>query len=599
MKPRSFFFRLLVGNLLLVLTIVCLGGAIAYTFLDSRYQQDNRDKQQRMLGMSQQFFQRLWPQIQEEGFDQAAAQFVGRGPMRLTVVSADGSVLADTAPEADAERMKNHLTPDRPEIIAAAEGSHGEDQRTSRTLGVPFRYMAQPVRVDGEVVGVVRLAMPVRSIAQEAAFLRHALALAAGAGLAAALSLGLLISWMWYKPLRRISQTARAIASGDLSERALTTGPVELARLGQALNEMRRSLADQIDTIAAARQNLQTVLANLREGVLALDSDGTVVLANRSARQLILREGGPVEGQNIRSVVRVAQALEAYRDAESGGRPVNRQAEITRQRRRVHLDIHARRVGVDGSGRISAIVVVRDVTEMARATSMKADFVANASHELRTPLATIRAAVDSLGTLDADDPESFQKVLAILDRHANRLENMANDLLDLHTIESGRNRLQLEDVELAHLGQWLRAHFEQWAQEKDVELKISTEPEDFTFRSDRKLLEMIAQNLLDNAIKFTPSGGEVTVTLKGEDETATLEVRDTGIGIGSDEQGKVFERFYQSDQARSGDTRIRGTGLGLAIVKHAAERLGASIDLTSQSGQGTTITVTFPPPAGL
>ena len=176
MRRRSFFLKLFLGNLLLVLTIVALGGAISYSFLNRHYRQAGEEDQHRLLDMARKHFEALWPRLQEDkSFVQEAKRLAPEGPLRLTVMDAEGNVLAESDPHAP-EHMPSHLT--RPEVLAASEGRDGSAERFSDTLGITFRYMAQPVRVERRVVGVVRLAMPVRTIAQEAAFLRQALVLA-------------------------------------------------------------------------------------------------------------------------------------------------------------------------------------------------------------------------------------------------------------------------------------------------------------------------------------------------------------------------------------------------------------------------------------
>jgi two-component system sensor histidine kinase BaeS len=208
----------------------------------------------------------------------------------------------------------------------------------------------------------------------------------------------------------------------------------------------------------------------------------------------------------------------------------------------------------------------------------------------------IRAAVESLTESGRDDEDTFAKCTEMLDRHVNRLEQVTMDLLDLHAVESaGRSPLQVESIEPAKLGEWIEAQFAIRAQDKGVTLDVNVETSGGRpFCSDRKLLEMILQNLVANAVKFTPSDGRVECKLNFDGRELTVRVADTGCGIKSEDQPRVFERFFQADRSRTGDTAVRGSGLGLAIVKHAAERLRASVDLQSTLGEGTTITVIVP-----
>ena len=264
MIRHSFFFRLLLGNLLLVGAIAVIGGGIAFTVLNNHFVQIDQAHQDTLTRMAAAHFERLWPAGAEQ-IDRDCHNLLndpsavgGRSDTRLTVIAADGRVLGDNW--ADAARMENHKTPSRPEVLAALEGRAGWDTRRSATLDQPQRYHAVPIMRDGQVVAAARTSMAVRTIAQNRSFLLSALAWAALAGVVAAVSLGLLLSWLWYAPLRQITRAARQIAAGDLSSRAQISGPAELSLLGAALNEMRQSLADQIDLIGSQREDLRTVV---------------------------------------------------------------------------------------------------------------------------------------------------------------------------------------------------------------------------------------------------------------------------------------------------------------------------------------------------
>jgi len=316
---------------------------------------------------------------------------------------------------------------------------------------------------------------------------------------------------------------------------------------------------------------------------------------NDAARRLLAAgRDGELTGMPLQKVVRVAAAVDAFEQVVEAGGTASGEAEVEIAGEPRNLDIQA--VRVEGASRagIDVVLVARDVTELSRMASMRADFAANASHELRTPLATIRAAVDSLMSLGADDREVFRKFVGILDRHTERLENMTHDLLDLHLIESSRRPVQLSLIDAGELARWVSERFAGEAREKGVKLEAAADESLKTFTSDETLLKLIIQNLVDNAIKFTPAGGRVECSLARRDDGILLRVGDTGIGIPQELHERVFERFYQVETSRSGDARTRGTGLGLAIVKHASERLSAKVELDSAPGEGTRVDVLLP-----
>ncbi|MBN1942200.1 MAG: GHKL domain-containing protein, partial [Phycisphaerae bacterium] len=276
------------------------------------------------------------------------------------------------------------------------------------------------------------------------------------------------------------------------------------------------------------------------------------------------------------------------------GDPVGRQIEKDIAGLPKTLDVLALQIDQPAAEGIHFLLVVRDITSLTRIAKMKSEFAANASHELRTPLATIRAAVDSLESLRPEDQDEFQKIRVILNRHTTRLEELTRDLLNLHMIESARQKVQREDIQTQSLAARLREQFSPPAEEKGISLDLFVEENAKTFSTDPVLLRLIVQNLLDNAVKFTPQDGRVTCTFRRQDDHILLRVTDTGMGIAPEFQERVFERFFQAEAARSGETQTRGTGLGLAIVKHAVERLDGTVTLQSEPGKGTTIEVKLP-----
>jgi two-component system phosphate regulon sensor histidine kinase PhoR len=277
----------------------------------------------------------------------------------------------------------------------------------------------------------------------------------------------------------------------------------------------------------------------------------------------------------------------------NGPSPIVREIRLQRGGQRVTYQAVANRAKAGG-----VLLVLRNVSAMAAAVQMKTDFVANASHELRTPIAAIRVAFETLQEVYHEDPNQTEKCVAIIDGHLWRLEEMLSDLLDLSRVESADLKAHITAVKAADLMALVRATMSPLARQKDVELAFVADQwsEDAEFNSDRRLLNLIIKNLVENSIKFTPGGGKVTIKLaptNGQAKQVLLEVSDTGIGIPAEYQERVFERFYQVDHARSGSAG-RGTGLGLAIVKHAVHALGGAVQLSSTVGVGTTVSCTLP-----
>jgi len=602
MSRTSLFLKLFLGNLLLVGLVFLVAGIVSYRYLSSRYVSDVAGHQHRLAAIAEQYIEHLWP-VPEGEVDRICKQFAAARaegdaqatgedfPIRLTVVSEDGRVLGDSL--YDPALMENHKTSARPEILKALAGQTGLDVRRSETGSVEYRYVALPVLHDSRVVAAVRVATPVVAIVEAEAVIRDILIGAAVAALATFVLVGLLGNWLWYKPVHRLAEGARRIAAGDLDHRVEIRGARELAQLALALNEMRENLALQIRTVTAQREDLRQVVANLSEGVVAVGADGAIHVANAAAQELLAPGGADLVGQRFEAAVRHAAIVDAWNRALAGSKPVRRQIEIPVKGARRHIDLRASPMPVPGAAGVAGLIVVRDVTDGVLAAAMKAEFVANASHELRTPLATLRAAVDSLGA-EADGRAPSAEIAAILDRHLQRLENLTADLLDLSVVEDARHEPVSQPIALASLADWATAQFADPAARKGLTLDVAGGAPGDALVSDRNLVELILRNLLDNAVKFTPRGGRVALRIERQGDRVRFIVSDTGIGIRPEDQPRVFERFFQADSARTGDSSARGTGLGLAIVKHTCERLGATVSLQSEFGCGTKVTVLVP-----
>ena len=314
------------------------------------------------------------------------------------------------------------------------------------------------------------------------------------------------------------------------------------------------------------------ILDTMREGVLLLDGDGAVVFANPAlARHL---GGVPTSAGDLFPV--------ALREAAASP-PAVLEVELGAPSR--WLLVRAEPSGDDGA----VLLIVRDVTDRRRLDAVRRDFVANASHELKSPAATIRATAETLADAAEDDPAAVPRFAAQLEREAVRLSRIVSDLLDLSRLEAGG--APAEDVRLDALVREECQRVEDEADDAGLVLLTET-PDPVTVRGSDRDLALLARNLIENALRYTPEGGTVTVTVSSAgDGGAVLEVRDTGIGIPSRDVPRVVERFYRVDRARSRETG--GTGLGLAIAKHVADNHGASLDIESELGAGTTIRVTF------
>lgn len=378
-----------------------------------------------------------------------------------------------------------------------------------------------------------------------------------------------------------------------------------------ALLERRRveqrlgALEDQAAELKASGRNrevaatrLQEVVDALGEPIVAINADGLVVVWNHGAERLFELPAARAAGRPFDEVFTQAEVLRLHAAAREG-RPVRERVRVRRPDGPRVWDVSAVPAGRGAGGQAAVhpvVMEVRDVTEEARSLQVKTDFVANASHELRTPLASMRLALETLSGLGDDDGPMRERLMAMLSGNVARMEEMVRDLLDLSRLESPEATVRTEPAPGSELARMLAADFAAVCQQRNLTLTFDFDPALEGMRTDRKLLGLILGNLIDNATKFAFEGTEIRVVGRplADHEGVRLEVIDRGIGIPLDQQARVFERYYQVDQARGSGQVRRGTGLGLAIVKHAVRRLGGTIKVQSVYHQGTTMTVELP-----
>lgn len=540
--------------------------------------------------------EKSWPDIDEQ-VKQYCHSYSKEPEFRLTVIDEQGRIIGDS--EYPSDKMESHITDDRPEVLTAISGKRGEDTRKSKTKNITYRYLAEPIIKDGKTVGVIRVAFPVGGFLENRQLFFQAVLLCFLLMLLAATGLSIFLSWLWYKPLRLINEEAKRIAMGNLEPTRLIEGPLEMHQLSLSLESMRRTVSGQIETITNQREGLQTILQNLPDAIFAMNRDSHVVFYNTAAKKLFHLEADALPDASsvyLQDVVRNAPIIEWYLIQRRAAKNSISCEKVKRK----EIDLFARKHFLElefvemenASGQDAAsLLIISDLSESTRAARMKTDFVANASHELRTPLAAIRAALENLSDEVLDDRETRGKIIGIIDRHVSRLDALIGDLLALHCLEAETTPVRLEETDVSEQRHWIEELFRKRIEEKRLRFSVESDFGDEKFRIDNTRLGLILQNLLDNAIKFTPENGTISLLFKRDDSQLLVICRDTGCGIDPAEQDRVFERFYQANTSRTGDGRIRGTGLGLAIVKHALERMQGSVSLESRSGQGTVFTV--------
>jgi two-component system, OmpR family, phosphate regulon sensor histidine kinase PhoR len=511
---------------------------------------------------------------------------------RVTIITPDGRVLADSAASGrELLALENHR--DRPEILAATATGAGTAVRRSTTVGEDLLYAAVAVRQGGRLLGVSRVALSLRGVQEQAAHLRRSLALALAVAFAITAALSLALSSSLAGPLAEVMDSARRFAAGDLGARARVRRGDEIGELARILNHSADQLQARLTEIARDRGRTDAILSAVEDGLLAVDHRGVVIMANPTlCRSLGLND--PV-GRHYLEVIRQTEVGQVLEEVLRTGR--RREMEVTlRHLRRGYALTGAPFPGVEGTPP-GAVLTFHDVTERRRVDQIRRDFVANASHELRTPLTSIRGFVEALEDGALSDGAHAGRFLGKIRTHADRMAALVADLLELSRLEAGERPPQWETVSPADVLEEVVASLAGLAQTKEMVLTqgAAGAPPVVT---DEDRLRRILENLLENALKYTPTGGHVEVRARRGDAGGVLfEVEDDGPGIAAEHLPRIFERFYRVDKARSRE--LGGTGLGLSIVKHLAEGMGATVGVRSEPGRGTCFSVAVPArPAG-
>lgn len=412
------------------------------------------------------------------------------------------------------------------------------------------------------------------------------------------------------RALKGAIRVVEDIASGQTQRRADATATAEAGRLARAINRLALMLQELRTQSEQYRDNLFALLDHTEELVIATDEEDAVQMVSPAAARMLDRPASALIGRPITDVFTQRDILDLYRSAYSSPKPVSMHLRLTVARKEIQC--HATATTMYAGPRYrGTLLLMRDLTEIAQAVQMKTDFVANASHELRTPLASIRAAVETvndawedLHNADAEVREPSEKMIRrcidIIGGQVLRLQMMVQDLLDLSRTEDPRAVVRNDRLDLMQVCDTVTGMYAGLAAEKQVALRVELGEDARIMRGDERLLLLVLKNLVDNALKFTPVNGTVTLESAvagghGGGRTLTLAVRDTGCGIPKEDQQRVFERFYTVNRSRGGADR--GTGLGLAIVKHAVAAMAGTVTLESEVNRGTTVRCTFPLPA--
>ncbi|MRR07154.1 MAG: HAMP domain-containing protein [Deltaproteobacteria bacterium] len=520
----------------------------------------------------------------------ALARTVGKEiKARVSIISRDGKVAGDSElRDSELPKLENHAN--RPEFIQAIEHGQGIVTRFSSTLGTNMIYSALPFQTATGQPGVVRLALPLSRLDAAMASLGTILGVSLILAIFCSLLLSYLLSFITSRPLRSMAAAAALIGKGEFGSRVPVSSSDEIGELAEVLNEMAEKTESQLGRISAEKNRLDTILRGMGEGVIVTNDAGIVTLANPAFLALFSLDQSCV-GQALIEIARQPTLNDTLKKVLDSQEELLEELVLMVPEEK-HMLIHWVPL-MEETTLIGAVAVFHDITDLKMLEKIRKDFVANVSHELRTPVSIIKGYAETILSEGKNLPqEKLVQFIEIIHSHAERLAHLISDLLILSRVESGA--LSLEPVPVTLLSAVTRVTqlLEQKAHSKEVTINrsesLAAMPD---ILADPDKLEQILINLLDNAIKFTPLGGTVTITATDLGDRIRIDVEDTGIGIPPKDIPRIFERFYRVDTARSRE--LGGTGLGLSIVKHIVQAHGGSVAVESIPGTGSTFSFTM------
>lgn len=512
---------------------------------------------------------------------------------RITFIDRHGTVLGDTeiAPE-DLPDIEDHSR--RPEYIDAFQASHGMAIRYSTTLKMDMMYVAVKAAPRGEFLGVVRVAVPLTQVKKLIQRTEYSLAMAFMLCAVLILILNIFVSRRLSHPVEEITRAAEEISKGNFDVKARYGAKGELATLGRSINLMALEIKKKVREITQEKETLKTILRGMSNGVMVVDALGEIILINRVLEDLLQRSSD-VSGKPPVEVIRKAELQNGFSEVLDKGETFNMELSVATPEADKVFDVTiARLVLQDGIG--GAVAVFHDITDLKRVEQMRKDFVANVSHELRTPLTSIKGYAETLcdeGIKDVSKAQSFAQIIL---KHANRLSTLVQDLLSLTQLESQSTLILKNEIDLRKVLDAAVLVVKHSAETKNLNIRTESVPEKTMVWANRDQMGQALINLFDNAVKYTPEGGSITVSVADAGDEVHITVADTGIGIPREHLNRIFERFYRVDKNRSRE--LGGTGLGLSIVKHIVQSHGGSVWVQSELEGGSAFSFSLPKKAG-
>lgn len=506
-----------------------------------------------------------------------------RAQSRLTLFDSTGQLIGDSQHRG----VKIVATDFRPEIVEALKNGTSSIERYSTSDQTTDLYYVKRVKlVRGEIL-VLRISEPREAVTQLILPLRQKLFGIGFVVFIGVLIVGWIVSRVLIRPLQQMVADSSKFFAGDLQYRYPRYSEPVAGRLASAMNSLADELHQRFKEIELQRNEMEALLSNMVEGVIALNDEGRVIRINRAASEWFGIESENTTGKLLVECVRNAPLLALV---ESGRKDTPQDETLLILPNGKLLRAYCCPLILGDRKNRGTLIVMRDVTKLEHLEKVRQEFIANVSHELRTPVTSIKGYLEALQAGEVSDPEQSKRFMDVAVRQTNRLNSIIEDLLRLSRIERADYSIELTKLHLLETLESVIEEFRIRAERDKIDFRISI-PETLLIQADPRLLPEAVTNLLDNAFKYG-EGKPVELSALESDTECSISVTDHGPGIPIEHQDRIFERFYRVDPSRS--RNLGGTGLGLAIVKHIMLAHRGSAKLNSELGKGSTLTLSFP-----
>jgi two-component system phosphate regulon sensor histidine kinase PhoR len=505
---------------------------------------------------------------------------------RVTLIDARGKVFADS--EKDVTQMENHSN--RPEVQEARLKGSGKSVRSSSSLNIDMLYVAVAIRNGEKINGYVRLARPLHDVQKVIQKMYESILGASAIAVIVSLLIALFISYRLAEPIRAMERFTEKLRQGEPVGAILLNTGDETKKLADNINFLVEELKDKIRIANEEKSKLMTALTSMTEGVLIINAQGLIEFVSPVLGDMLSVRYEDVFGKTLMEAFRSAELQKILTEFKRTGENITREITLD-MAEAVILNVSVSAVhGYPQEDK--TMIVFHDVTRLKKLEKVKEDFVANVTHEIRTPLTAIIGYLETIKNGAIGNIDETKKFVDIILNQAERLNRLVEDLLTLSHIELKELKFNFENVSINAAITNVISLVEAKAKEKKITIHNNVRENFPMIRADKDKLTQIFVNILDNAVKFTPESGRITIVAKEADACTAVSISDTGIGVPRDEIQRLGERFYRVDRSRSRD--LGGTGLGLSIVKHLMIAHGGRMEIESELGRGTTVSLLFP-----